>query len=164
MKYFENTSSVEIVKKTYRKLAMKYHPDRKGGSEEIFKLINNEYEDAIAQALLTEKMTNSKKKTKIEDILNDKFREVINTLINVENIEIEIIGDFIWVSGKTYPIKETLKQFGFLWASSKKKWYLPSKGWKPTKRRTTKTMSEIRNIYGSTKIKSEKEKQVLIEG
>ena len=29
MKYFKNTSSVEIVKKTYRKLAMKYHTDRK---------------------------------------------------------------------------------------------------------------------------------------
>lgn len=66
MKYFENTSSVEIVKKTYRKLAMKYHPDRKGGSEEIFKQINNEYEDAIAQALLTEKMTNSKRKLKLK--------------------------------------------------------------------------------------------------
>lgn len=164
MKYFENTSSVEIVKKTYRKLAMKYHPDRKGGSEEIFKQINNEYEDAIAQALLTEKMTNSKKKTKIEDILNDKFREVINTLINVDKINIEIIGEFIWVDGKTYPIKETLKDFGFRWASSKKKWYLAPSWWKGTKRKTNKTMTEIRNIYGSTKIKSDKEKQVLIEG
>ena len=43
MKYFKDLNSMEAVKKQYRKLAMKYHPDR-GGNEEVFKQINNEYE------------------------------------------------------------------------------------------------------------------------
>lgn len=49
MKYFENLETMEEVKKQYRKLAMKFHPD-KGGDEEIFKAINNEYEEAIEYA------------------------------------------------------------------------------------------------------------------
>ena len=46
MKYFKDLNSMEAVKKQYRKLAMKYHPDR-GGDEETFKQINNEYEQAM---------------------------------------------------------------------------------------------------------------------
>ena len=38
-----NVSSDEI-KKSYKQLAKKYHPDRKGGDEEMFKKINNAYE------------------------------------------------------------------------------------------------------------------------
>ena len=39
MKYFENLETMEAVKKQYRKLAMKFHPDR-GGNEEILKEID----------------------------------------------------------------------------------------------------------------------------
>ena len=41
MKYFKDLNSMEAVKKQYRKLAMKHHPDR-GGNEEIFKAINKD--------------------------------------------------------------------------------------------------------------------------
>ena len=44
MKYFNNINTLEELKKQYKKLAMKYHPDRPNGSEEIMKQVNNEYE------------------------------------------------------------------------------------------------------------------------
>lgn len=38
------TASSDEIKKAYRKLAIKYHPDKEGGSEEKFKEINEAYE------------------------------------------------------------------------------------------------------------------------
>ena len=56
MKYFKDLSSMEAVKKQYRKLAMQYHPDRnkEANAEEIFKIINNEYEEALEIAKINE--------------------------------------------------------------------------------------------------------------
>ena len=49
MKYFNNITSLDELKKAYRRLAMKYHPDC-GGSEEIMKQINAEH-DALFETL-----------------------------------------------------------------------------------------------------------------
>lgn len=44
MKYFKDIKSFEDLKKQFRKLAMKYHPDRPHGDSETMKTINNEYD------------------------------------------------------------------------------------------------------------------------
>ena len=44
MKYFKDIKSFEDLKKQFRKLAMKYHPDRPNGNSETMKAINNEYD------------------------------------------------------------------------------------------------------------------------
>ena len=43
MRYFKNVETLEELRKQYRDLLKKYHPDN-GGSEEITKDINTEYE------------------------------------------------------------------------------------------------------------------------
>ena len=43
MKYFKNINSLEDLKKQFKKLAFKHHPD-KGGDIEVMKAINNEFE------------------------------------------------------------------------------------------------------------------------
>ena len=70
MKYFKDLNSMEAVKKQYRKLAMKYHPDR-GGNEEVFKQINNEYEEAMEQAKINE--TKKAKTKKEEDFIKSQY-------------------------------------------------------------------------------------------
>ena len=45
-KYFKNVETLEELRKQYRDLLKKYHPDN-GGSEEITKDINTEYEQLV---------------------------------------------------------------------------------------------------------------------
>ena len=42
--YFKNVQTLEELRKQYRDLLKKYHPDNENGSEEITKAINTEYE------------------------------------------------------------------------------------------------------------------------
>ena len=51
MKYFENVKTLDELKKQYRRLAMKYHPDM-GGSTEAMQQINAEHD-----AIMTESET-----------------------------------------------------------------------------------------------------------
>jgi len=44
MKYFTNPQILEGLKKQYRELAFKHHPDR-DGSNEVMKVVNNEYDE-----------------------------------------------------------------------------------------------------------------------
>ena len=167
MKYFKDLNSMEAVKKQYRKLAMKYHPDR-GGDEEVFKQINNEYEQAMEQAKINE--TRKAKTKKEEDFIKSQytnsknFRSIIDKLIVLEGIEIEITGTWLWLRGNTYKYKEYLKsEFNAQWSKSKKCWFIsPNKDFKKTRGYKGKSMSSIRSTYGSTKIKSEA--TILIEG
>lgn len=52
----------------------------------------------------------------------EEFRNIINTLINLEGIEIEIIGRWIWISGNTKPYKQKLKELNFRWCKRKVAW------------------------------------------
>ena len=167
MKYFKDLNSMEAVKKQYRKLAMKYHPDR-GGDEETFKQINNEYEEAMEIAKANE--TKKAKTKKEEDFIKSQytnsknFRSKIDKLIVLEGIEIEITGTWLWLRGNTYKYKEYLKrEFNAQWSKSKKCWFIsPNKDFRKTRGYKGKSMSSIRSTYGSTKIKSEG--TILIEG
>ena len=169
MKYFKDLNSMEAVKKQYRKLAMKHHPDR-GGNEEVFKQINNEYEEAMEQARINE--TRKAKTKKEEDFIKSQFmnskgfREKIDKLIKLDNIVIEICGTWLYISGKgTYNHKEYLKnEFGAFWSKSKKCWCISPQGkeFKKSRGYKGKTLNDIRNTYGSEKIKSKG--TILIEG
>ena len=81
----------------------------------------------------------------------EQYRDVILNIIDLAGVEIELIGNWIWVSGNTYEHKAILKENGFSWANNKKMWY-----WRPeeykTYSRKTKDINDIRNKYGSQKI------------
>jgi len=149
MNFFLNINTIEELKKEYRKLAFKFHPDR-GGDEATMKAINAEYERLFKEL----NTTNEKGESKYN--LDDGFREMINKIINLDGLEIEICGLWVWVSGNTKEHKDALKAAGFFWASKKKMWY-----WRPEEakvRHSTgiKDMDYIRHMYGSEKISAEK--------
>lgn len=152
-RYFENVNNLEELRKQYKKLLKKFHPDN-GGSEEAVKEINTEYE-RLFKALSSKKeegdknYSNNKKYDYKADL---KLREVLNKIIMLD-VEIEICGSWIWVSGNTYGHKDQLKAAGLRYSGSKKKWYY---GEYSSKRRTSIPMEKIRDLYGSEKVQNEK--------
>ena len=146
-KYFRGIETIEELKKAYKELAKKLHPDL-GGNKEKFQEMNNEY-DLLFKSLKNK----ANKKSNIKD--NDKFKDIINDLIKYNELTIEIIGSWLWVSGNTYPLKDIIKNLGLLWSKGRKKWYytadtIDNKNTHYKK----KTYDELKQTYGYSKIKS----------
>ena len=111
-KYFKDVNTLEELRKQYRDLLKKYHPDNANGSTEA-----------------------------------------------TQEINIEIVGCWIWVDGNTYAYKTTLKETGFKWAREKKKWYFHTEAFRK-KSRCKLSMEDIRNYYGSTEVQTETRRQL----
>ena len=142
---FREVTGINEAKKVYKTLAKKLHPDV-GGSEEEFKILNSVYTDLIENKIY---FSNEFK-------IDLDLEKIISQVLHFENITIELIGSWIWLSGDTKEIKDKLKEIGFKWASKKKMWYY---GEMKGKSHGEKSLDEIKDKYGSkTFKKKEKEK------
>ena len=161
-KYFINVNTLEQLRRQYKELLKKFHPDN-GGSEEITKAINVEYdklfkvlkdrhENKSADGQNGTDSTKSAYSANMYDWENDKaLRDMIQKIVNFSGIEIEIAGQWIWISGNTYSYRKDLKDIGFKWASTKKQWYWHSEIFRKRSHKTL-SMEDIRNYYGSTRV------------
>lgn len=159
-KFFQNVDCVEELKKQYKILAFKYHPDR-GGNKEDMQSINAEYDELLKSVRNIHKTAEGKTYTKKEENnenVPDRFKEIINAIIGF-NCKIEICGLWIWVFN-AYPYRKQLKELGFFWCSKKQAWAWAEN---PTENRHKLTLDEIRRLHGSTIIKdSEDEKELSL--
>ena len=163
-KYFENCKNLEELKKEYRRLCVKFHPDNGGDSATMAKIIA-EYKETFE--ILKRKQNADADADKTGKTFHTKenwndFVDILNKIIGLDGLEIEICGSWVWVGGNTYAHKTELKNAGFSYSAKKKMWY-----WKPYettwfKGKKSYTMDEIRNTYGSEKV--EIEKRLRIEG
>lgn len=158
-KYFENINTLEALRKQYKELLKKFHPDN-GGDVSDMQEVNAEYDQLFKilknrhDASHTDSNTNDKSdynNMKYDFTEDTKLREILSKTIAFENITIEIVGAWIWLSGNTYAYKKELKEYGFKWASQKKMWYWHSEAYRKKSRKTL-SMDAIRNYYGSTKV------------
>lgn len=160
-KYFKDVNTLEELRRQYRDLLKKYHPDNANGSTEATQEINAEY-DKLFKLLKdrheSKSADNKESNTKTDfnanmyDWKNDKaLRETLQKIINFNGIEITICGQWLWVSGNTYSYKKELKEIGFKWASQKKMWFWHSEAFRKRSHKTL-SMDAIRNYYGSTKV------------
>lgn len=153
MKYFEACTTIDKLRKLYRKLAMENHPDR-GGSTEIMKEINAEYDRAFEAMKRKHNTQAASTGSRTINETPEEFRRVIEKIINIPGIIIELCGSWIWVSGDTRAVKDQLKAAGLFWAKKKGMWYWRSPE-DAVHSRHTKSMEEIRSKYGSTRIWSD---------
>jgi len=149
-KYFIPTpKTLEDLKTEYRQLAMIHHPDR-GGDTETMKEINAEYDALFPKLKDIHKNKDGETYTayKASSETSDNFKDLIDQLMKMEDIVIEIIGCFVWVTGDTKPHKEKLKALKFHWHSKKKAWYLKPEDYRKRSRKDY-DLEEIRAMYGT---------------
>lgn len=152
MKYFTNCTTLEALKKEYRRLCKLYHPDL-GGDTATMAAINDEYDAAFHRFQSGSTTTQQTDEPHAAEEAPEAFRAVISRLVILAGIDIEICGYWVWVTGSTYPNREALKAAGLRYAKSKAAWY-----WKPegsrSKARRSYTMEEIRELHGSERIRT----------
>jgi curved DNA-binding protein CbpA len=152
--YFKDCKNLQEVKKLYRDLALKLHPD-KGGNTQDMQELNAAYEAVLNNPFFKFRKDSDEPGT--EEANRKEFiryRDVINQIINLEGLIIEIIGDWVWLSGLTYPYRKQLKEIGFLFASNKVMWFYRPAEYKSCNRKPL-DIEVIRKKYGSNKIDTE---------
>ena len=145
---FSEVIGINEAKKVYKTLAKKLHPDV-GGSEEEFKLLNAIYNDFIENKIY---FSNDFK-------IDLDLEKIISQILHFENITIELVGSWIWLSGDTKEIKDKLKELGFKWASKKKMWYY---GEMKGKSHGEKSLDEIKDKYGSKTFKKKENEKLAV--
>ena len=143
----EPSITLEILKKAYRKACKTYHPDLNKAGTEMMKIVNAAYEHLSKKKFPIEEEETSK-----VDI-SEALETALNAIINLEGINIEVCGTWLWISGDTRQYRAVFKEAGFKWSGKKQMWYFrieseAKKGW-----RKSFTMEAIRTMHGSTQIK-----------
>lgn len=129
------------AKKLFLSLAHQYHPD-KGGDTEAMKALNGAYK----QYLKTHRTGTVKDN---QDEIDEDLINKINELVKYNDLEIEILGCWIWVTGNTKERKEELKQLNFLFSPKKTAWYYRKEENKKGRYNSDFSLDEIREKYGS---------------
>lgn len=134
---------------------MKLHPDLGGSTKEMQKL-NFQYQKALKAGNLFYQ----KHESKNESV---KFPEIIEQVIFLPFINIEIVGDWIWITGNTKPVKDEIKKAGFWFSKDKTAWYYrPAEySFKRYKNAPKNSLDEIRNKYGSETIENKTKSNFL---
>ena len=161
MAYFKDISTLEELRKQYRDLLKKFHPDNANGSTEATQEINAEY-DRLFKGLKDrhEKTSDSKgegtradfNKMKYDFTEDAKLREMLGKIIGFDGITIEIIGNWIWAFD-SYIYHKELKELGFRYARNKKAWYFHTEAFRKRSHKSL-SMDDIRNYYGSTEVET----------
>jgi len=153
--HFDSCECIEDVKKAYYKLVKKFHPDNNLANDttKIMQEVNAEYEIIFNRLKSVHRNMDGELYTKKEaNETASEFAEVINAIVHFLDCKIEIIGNWVWVSGETKKYKDTLKSLGFRWINNKSAW---SYHRTPYRKRDGKTYSldELRKKFGSDEVK-----------
>lgn len=152
--YFANCKTAEELKKEYRKIAAKLHPDNNPGKDTTKSFQEMQEEFSAMYEKLKNKHVNAAGEEYEKETTETagEFMDLINKLLSFPGVEVELCGSWIWVSGNTKEVKEELKNLGFKWSKNKAAWYYHREPYFKRSKRTL-SMDEIRDMYGSAHFK-----------
>ena len=160
----DDVTDIKEISKQYRKKIFSCHPDH-GGTDGKFIELQQAYATIMASIQYTGRRFN-KETQSMEDILknyNDalinKMMELINNLSHVKDININIMGDWIWVDGETKPYKDKIKAMNFRFSTNKKAWYWHDGKYKK-RSKTSYSMSDIELRHGRVKIQQTRQRSL----
>ena len=157
-KYFTNCETIEDVKAIFKILAKELHPDCVGNAEG-FKEMMLEYQIVFEKLKNIHADLEGKTYTKETHETPEKFADIIGKIIFFDGVVIELIGNWLWLSGDTYPYKEQIKAAGFHYSKSKRSWYYNGQTEK-TYKRGRYSLNGLREKWGSETIKTKKQLQL----
>lgn len=149
--FFKGCNTLDEVKQLYRTLAKQLHPDMPGGDTEKFKALSNDFEIASKMAANNERAAGNMTDEQFEQTIADSaaYKQAIDGIINLDGITIELVGNWVWVTGNTYPVRENIKAAGFVFAGKKKAWYFRSEDFAVKNYNKKLSLDEIKSKYGS---------------
>ena len=143
MSYFNSTMTADEAKSMFRKMAVKLHPDKEGGSHLEFIRLKKEYENYLKGShCFTSKQASD------ETNAMDEFIKANEFIKSFAGCTIELTGSWIWICGNTFPYKDQIKENGFSFSGAKKKWYKAPNELDKTKRKRGTSFEKIKTSYG----------------
>lgn len=160
-KYFNNIRTAEELKKAYKDIAKKLHPDMPTGDTKKFQEMQNEYEKLWDKYKSIHSSKDGKIYSKDTDEIAKEYMDIINAIIKFKDCTIEIIGSWIWISGDTKKYKDMLKNLKFGFSGNKSAWYYHTGPYKRNTKSKLK-MDDLRSMWGSVVVDTNTDEQVLI--
>lgn len=158
--FFAGCIKVQEIKTKFRSLAFEFHPDRPSGNTAIMQEINRQYHAALKGMHETTTIDESGNTHRYyynestEQELIDKVNQLL--ALNLPDIDVTIIGLYIWVTGNTKPVKDQIKSVGSMGYNSKRScWFYKAKclsKYRP--RYSGKSLDELADKYGSSRYAS----------
>lgn len=147
--YFESCTTAEELKKEYKRLAKELHPDNnKENTTGLFQKMQADFQKAFETLKSRHVNKDGVFYEKETTETAAEFMDLINKLLNLRGIDIELCGSWIWITGDTKAVKDTLKLYGFKWSHNKSAWYFHREPYRKHGKRSI-SLEEIRMMYGS---------------
>lgn len=153
----------EELKKAYKRAAQKYHPDRNPQGENMMKVVNEAYD--FLKGLATETIERAANKQGNFDIYDYGylFNQVLNALAQYQDLTLEIIGNWLWISGNTKEHKEILKELNCKYAAKKKIWYFRPEEHRCLANNRDRSLEELKNKYSNWTYKGKNNCNMALE-